>query len=38
MASRLPTLSDGITLTHFIVAQDVERAGHFYSDVLARWS
>jgi predicted enzyme related to lactoylglutathione lyase len=33
MAS-LPTLSDGITLTHFIVAQDVERAGRFYSDVL----
>src|SRR5437764_9495114 len=34
MASRLPTLSDGIALTHFIVAQDVERAGRFYSDVL----
>ncbi len=33
MAS-LPTLSDGITLTHFIVAEDVERAGRFYSDVL----
>ncbi len=33
MAS-LPTLSDGITLTHFIVAEDVERAARFYSDVL----
>jgi predicted enzyme related to lactoylglutathione lyase len=33
MAS-LPTLSDGIALTHFIVAEDVERAAHSYSDVL----
>jgi predicted enzyme related to lactoylglutathione lyase len=33
MAS-LPTLSDGIALTHFIVADDVERAAHFYQDVL----
>jgi predicted enzyme related to lactoylglutathione lyase len=33
MAS-LPTLSDGIVLTHFIVAEDVERAAHFYTDVL----
>ena len=33
MAS-LPTLSDGITLTHFIVAEDVERASRFYNDVL----
>ena len=34
MAS-LPTLSDdGIALTHFIVAADVERAARFYSDVL----
>jgi len=33
MAS-LPTLSDGISLTHFIVAEHVERAGRFYSDVL----
>src|SRR6266446_2716123 len=33
MAS-LPTLSDGIALTHFIVAEDVKRAAHFYSDVL----
>ena len=33
MAS-LPTLSDGIALTHFIVAEDVERAVRFYSDVL----
>jgi predicted enzyme related to lactoylglutathione lyase len=30
----LPTLSEGIALTHFIVAEDVERAGRFYSDVL----
>jgi predicted enzyme related to lactoylglutathione lyase len=33
MAS-LPTLSEGIALTHLIVAEDVERAGSFYSDVL----
>ena len=33
MAS-LSTLRDGITLTHFIVAEDVERASRFYSDVL----
>ena len=33
MAS-LPTLSNGIALTHFIVAEDVERAARFYSDVL----
>src|SRR6267142_4458356 len=33
MAS-LPTLSDGSALTHFIVAEDVERAARFYSDVL----
>ena len=33
MAS-LPTLSEGIALTHFIVAEDVERASRFYSDVL----
>jgi len=33
MAS-LPTLSDGIALTHFIVVEDVERAGRFYSEVL----
>ena len=30
----LPTLSEGIALTHFIVAENVERAGRFYSDVL----
>ena len=30
----LPTLSDGIALTHFIVADDVERAAHFYSNIL----
>ena len=35
MAS-VPTLSDGIALTHFIVAEDVERAARFYSDVLRR--
>jgi catechol 2,3-dioxygenase-like lactoylglutathione lyase family enzyme len=33
MAS-LPTLSEGIALTYFIVAEDVQRAGRFYSDVL----
>src|SRR4029450_13270564 len=33
MAS-LPTLRDGIALTHSIVAADVERATRFYSDVL----
>jgi catechol 2,3-dioxygenase-like lactoylglutathione lyase family enzyme len=33
MAS-LPTLDDGLALTHFIVAEDVERAARFYSDVL----
>ena len=33
MAS-LPTLSEGIALTHFIVAADVERSARFYSDVL----
>jgi hypothetical protein len=33
MAS-LPTLSEGIALTHFIVAADVERAARFCSDVL----
>jgi hypothetical protein len=32
--TRLPELSDGIALTHFIVAEDVERAGRFSSDVL----
>jgi predicted enzyme related to lactoylglutathione lyase len=30
----LPTLSEGIALTHFIVAEDVEGTGRFYSDVL----
>jgi hypothetical protein len=29
MAS-FPTLSEGIALTHFMVAEDVERAGRFY--------
>ena len=33
MAS-LPALTDGIALTHFIVAENVERAARFYSDVL----
>ena len=32
--ANLPTLSEGIALTHFIVAEDVERAARFYSDVL----
>ena len=32
--ARLPTLSDGLALTHFIVAEDVDRAARFYSDVL----
>ena len=32
--ARLSMLSDGIALTHFIVAEDVERAAHFYSDIL----
>jgi hypothetical protein len=31
MAS-LPTLSDGVTLTHFIVAEDIERAARYYGD------
>ena len=33
MAS-VPTLNEGIVLTHFIVSADVERAARFYSDVL----
>ena len=33
MAS-LPTLSEGIALTHFIVAADVDRPARFYSHVL----
>jgi catechol 2,3-dioxygenase-like lactoylglutathione lyase family enzyme len=33
MAS-LPTLSEGIALTHFIVTEDVDRSSRFYSDVL----
>src|SRR5262245_16044116 len=33
MAS-LPTLSEGIAPTHFVVAADVERSARFYSDVL----
>jgi len=33
MAS-LPKLNEGIALTHFIVAADVERSARFYSDVL----
>jgi catechol 2,3-dioxygenase-like lactoylglutathione lyase family enzyme len=32
--ANLPTLDEGIALTHFIVSADVERAAHFYSDVL----
>jgi catechol 2,3-dioxygenase-like lactoylglutathione lyase family enzyme len=30
----LPAPSEGILLTHFVVSADVERARHFYSDVL----
>jgi len=30
----LPTPGDGIVLTHFVVAADVERSSRFYSDVL----
>ena len=30
----LPTPSEGIVLTHFIVAEDVDRSRRFYSDVL----
>jgi catechol 2,3-dioxygenase-like lactoylglutathione lyase family enzyme len=32
--TNLPELSDGIALTHFIVAADVERSARFYSNVL----
>jgi catechol 2,3-dioxygenase-like lactoylglutathione lyase family enzyme len=32
--ARLPTPSEGILLTHFIVSDDVERARRFYTDVL----
>jgi hypothetical protein len=32
----LPELSDGIALTHFIVAADVERSARFYSPT-GRW-
>jgi catechol 2,3-dioxygenase-like lactoylglutathione lyase family enzyme len=32
--AELPIPSEGIVLTHFIVAQDVERSRAFYSDVL----
>jgi catechol 2,3-dioxygenase-like lactoylglutathione lyase family enzyme len=31
---RLPTPSEGILLTHFIVSQDVERSRRFYAEVL----
>ena len=30
----LPAVSDGIALTHFIVAADIERTACFYSDTL----
>jgi catechol 2,3-dioxygenase-like lactoylglutathione lyase family enzyme len=30
----LPTPGEGILLTHFIVAEDVERSRAFYADVL----
>jgi catechol 2,3-dioxygenase-like lactoylglutathione lyase family enzyme len=32
--ARLPTPSDGILLTHFIVSGDVERSRRFYTEVL----
>jgi catechol 2,3-dioxygenase-like lactoylglutathione lyase family enzyme len=32
--AELPTPSEGILLTHFIVSDDVERSRAFYSDVL----
>ena len=32
--AKLPTPSEGILLTHFIVSDDVERARRFYTDVL----
>jgi catechol 2,3-dioxygenase-like lactoylglutathione lyase family enzyme len=32
--AELPTPSEGILLTHFIVAEDVERSRAFYADVL----
>jgi catechol 2,3-dioxygenase-like lactoylglutathione lyase family enzyme len=31
---RLPVPKTGILLTHFIVSEDIERAKHFYSDIL----
>ena len=32
--ARFPIPSDGIILTHFLTAEDVERSARFYSDVL----
>ncbi len=32
--ARLPTPSEGILLTHFIVSDDVERSRRFYTEVL----
>lgn len=32
--AEFPAPDDGIVLTHFIVAADVERSGRFYTDVL----
>src|SRR5215472_10895720 len=32
--AKLPTPSEGILLTHFIVSDDVERSRRFYTDVL----
>jgi hypothetical protein len=32
--ARLPTPSEGILLTHFIVSDDVERSRCFYTEVL----
>jgi hypothetical protein len=32
--AQLPAPAQGIVLTHFIVASDVDRTRHFYVDVL----
>ena len=32
--AEFPTPTDGIVLTHFIVSDDVERSGRFYTEVL----
>jgi catechol 2,3-dioxygenase-like lactoylglutathione lyase family enzyme len=32
--ANFPAPTEGIALTHFVVSEDVERSGRFYSDVL----